>query len=90
MKIFWFDFYSEGVVQPIDARPSCDVDKLFSNGLMCKPIVKVQGVDIEHMFLFWWQVWCGCTAQLTLELQAASDRYADTYDVLFVKIIINA
>ncbi len=77
-------------MQPIDTRPSCDVDQLFSNGLMCKHSVKVQGVDIEHIFLFWWQACCGCITQLALEFQTALDKYGHTYDVLFVRIIINA
>jgi hypothetical protein len=65
-------------VQPIDTRPSCDVDHLFSNGLMCKPSVKVQGVDTEHIFLFWWHICCGCTTQLTLELhQNIISRYQE-------------
>jgi hypothetical protein len=55
-------------VQPVDAKPSCNVDQLFSNGLMCKPSVKAQGVNIEHIFLFWWQAYYGCTTQLALEL----------------------
>lgn len=90
MKIFWFAFDCESVVQPIDTRPSCDVDQLFSNGLMCKHSVKVQRVDIEHNFLFWWQACYGCSTQLALELQTTSYKYGDTYDVLFVRIIINA
>ncbi len=55
-------------MQPVDAKPSCNVDQLFSNGLMCKPSVKAQGVNIEHIFLFWWQAYYGCTTQLALEL----------------------
>jgi hypothetical protein len=57
---------------------------------MCKPNVKVQRVDIEHIFKFWWQACCGCIAQLALELQATSNMYGDTYDVLFDRIISNA
>jgi hypothetical protein len=45
---------------------------------MCKPSVKVQGVDIEHIFLFWWHTCCGCTTQLALELhQNIISRYQE-------------